>query len=179
MFTLPHTRMQVPGTDIRVTSLRQVDLGTGIAWSAVVRAGKAKLGTVSNGGRGGPTHFDAATDAAQARMAAFVDQCRDRDGAPMDATDVVETLTEEYEWARDLAKAEKKGRYVVRYADEHGMPGHYEFTLSGGITPPDYAPALKATVRLKLPEQAVRADLWMGAELGWVTIRRPADPTAD
>ncbi|GAA1110006.1 MULTISPECIES: hypothetical protein [Nocardiopsis] len=177
MFTLPHTGMQVPDTRIRVTSLKEVDLGTGIAWSAVVRAGKTKLGTVSNSGRGGPTDFNATTDAAQRRTAAFVAACRDRDGAPMDTENVMETLTEEYEWARDIAKAEKKGRYVVRYADEHGMPGHYEFSLSRGITPPDYAPALKATVRLKLPEGAVRADLWMGPELGWVEIRRPADTT--
>ncbi|MFL1432882.1 MULTISPECIES: hypothetical protein [unclassified Nocardiopsis] len=174
MITLPHTGMQVPDIRIRVTSLKEVDLGNGIAWSAVVRAGKSKLGTVSNGGRGGPTEFDAATDAAQARMAAFVDQCRDRDGAPMDTTDVVETLTEEYEWARDLARAERKGRYVVRYFDRIGIPGRIEFTLPKAA-PPDYAPIRRATVQLKLPPQTVRAELWMGPEQGWFVFHRPAD----
>ncbi|MGW8437816.1 hypothetical protein ACWGKS_21935 [Nocardiopsis sp. NPDC055879] len=172
MITLPHTGLQVPHTGIRVTSLRQTDVGSGIAWSATLREGRVKLGTITNHGTGGMTLFYPDTSGARRALADFVDQCRDNTGGPVNEETVIDELTNEYEWARDVARAQKKGRYMVRFFDDIGIPGNATFNLSAPY--PDYERALITVHRTiaDLPTGTVRAQLWTGAKQGWVEYHR-------
>ncbi len=174
MITLPHTGMRAPTDRIRVTSLKEVDTGDGIAWTAVLRADHRKLGTLGDHGRGGATQLYPVNSKARQIIEVFTALCRDRDGEPISEEFVLAALAEEYEWARDVAKADRTGHYLVRYFDRIDIPGSLPpFTLAHA-TPPDYAPALKATELVTLPPEAVRAELWMG-ERGWVEFHRTAE----
>lgn len=169
MITLPHTGIQVPHDRLRVTSLRQVDVGRGIAWSAPLRQGRTKLGTINNRGDGGPTMFDPENDNARRTVAAYVEQCRTADGQPLDEEDVMDELTAEYEWARDIVRAEKRSGFVLRHFDDIGIAEMIAFTLPRTV-PPAYERAVPAAKRMELPPNAVRAQLWMGPHLGWVPL---------
>ena len=173
MITLPHTGIHVPTDRIRVTSLKAVDIGRGVAWSAVLRNNRTKLGVIANEGRGGPTQFHSDNDQAQTTADAFITQCRDQDGASLSRELVLEALVDEYEISRELANAERRNAFYVRYFNRADFPGQLAFILSASA-PPDYEPALKAAPHLDLPEQTVRAQLWMGHERGWVEFFRTA-----
>ncbi|GAB3726723.1 hypothetical protein GCM10027590_32230 [Nocardiopsis nanhaiensis] len=178
MITLPHTGLQVPHTRIRVTSLKEVDVGTGIAWSAVLRQGRTRLGTIDNQGTGGMTLFRADSAAARATLAEFVAQCRTSAGAPVDQERVLDELTGEYEWSRDVARDEKKHRYRIRFFDDIGIPADTAFTLP--VAYPDYAQALTfAHTITDMPSNTVCAQLWAGPERGWVDFYRAPATNAD
>jgi hypothetical protein len=173
MITLPHTGMRVPNDRIRVTSLKEVDTGDGVAWSAVLRLDQNKLGTLMDAGQGGATLFRPVNGTARKVMAAFVALCRDRDGKSMAEEFVFDALAEEYEWARDVAEADRKGRYLVRHFTRIDIPGSLSFALEH-TAPPDYDSGLQATAHMGLPDDAVRAELWMG-DRGWTEFYRTAD----
>lgn len=172
MITLPHTGLQVPHTRIRVTSLRQTDVGSGIAWSATLREGRVKLGTIANHGTGAMTLFYAETSGARRALADFVDQCHDSAGEPVDEETVIDELTNEYEQARDVARAQKKDRYTVRFFDDIGILANVTFSLPDPY--PDYERALTTAHRTTadLPTGTVRAQLWTGEKQGWVEYHR-------
>ncbi|WP_160050824.1 hypothetical protein [Nocardiopsis sp. FR4] len=170
MITLTHTRMRVPNDRIRVTSLKQVDVGCGIAWSAVLRADRRTLGAITNDGHGGATLFRPEDSEARNTVDRFVSKCRDHHGESMSEESVLDNLANEYEYARDVARAERAGQYLVRYFDRVDIPGFIRFELTR-TAPPDYDGALRATARLTLPEEAVRAELWMG-QRGWIEFHR-------
>ncbi|MFE6385289.1 hypothetical protein [Nocardiopsis dassonvillei] len=170
MITLTHTRMRVPTDRIRVTSLKQVDVGCGIAWSAVLRADGSKLGTIANEGNGGATQFHPQTLKARDVVDIFVSACRDHNGEPMSEEFVLDDLANEYEFARDVATAERAREYLVRYFTRIDVPGMIRFALTH-TAPPDYDGARRAIGRLTLPKEAVRAELWMG-DRGWVEFHR-------
>ena len=168
--TLVHTGMRVPTDRIRVTSLKQLPVGGGVAWSAVLRHGKTKLGDIHNDGQGGDSRFHAQNTQTKLVLADFVAQCRDHRGHPMTELAVLEGLTDEYELTRTVTDMERRHAYAVRYVDHADIPGLYSFTL-GHAAPPNYEPALRTSAYLDLPENAVRAQLWMG-ERGWVEFLR-------
>jgi hypothetical protein len=172
MITLPHTGLQVPHTGIRVTSLRQTDVGSGIAWSATLRHGRVKLGTIANHGTGGITIFYAETSGTRRALADFVDQCHDSAGEPVDEETVIDELTNEYEQARDVVRNQKKHRYTVRFFDGIDIPANATFSLS--VPYPDYERALTAAHHAiaDLPTGTVRAQLWAGEKQGWVEYYR-------
>lgn len=176
MITLIHTRIRVPHDRIRVTSLKEVEVGTGIAWSAVLRQGRTKIGLISNEGCGGPTLFHPETDSARRTVAAYVESCRDAEGEPMDEENVMDELTSEYEWARDITQAERLGGYAVRHFDAIGIPGIAVFALANTAYP-NYQRAMafakqpKAQAEvLELPPEAALVQLWMGPDRGWMTL---------
>lgn len=171
MITLIHTGMQVPSKRVRVTSLKQVETACGIAWSAVLRFGKTRLGILGNDGQGSDTQFLADSDKAAAAVAYFVSRCRDHNGEPMDEIDVMDALADEYEIAREVKRLERRGAYYVRYFDRLDIPGRKVFKLEHSA-PPDYEPGLKAAAHLDMPEVAVRAELWTGEDRGWVEFYR-------
>lgn len=177
MITLPHTGIQVPTDRIRVTNLKAVDIGRGVAWSAVLRNNRTKLGVIANEGRGGPTRFHSDNDQAQTTTEGFIAQCRDQDGAPMRRERVLDMLVDEYEISRELANAERRNAYYVRHFNRADFPGRLTFTLPASA-PPDYEPALTAAPHLDLPEQTVCAQLWMGDDRGWVEFLH-TDPTPE
>lgn len=177
MITLTHTRMQVPHNKIRVTSLRQVDVGTGIAWSARLRQGRTKLGLISNEGRADPNMFAPENTNARRTVATYVNQCRDTDGASVDEDEAMDKLTAEYEWARDIARVEKRGGFVLRHFDDIGIPGVMVFAVAH-IAPPEYERAVPAAKRMAMPLNAERTQLWMGPGRGWVTFL-PAPQTSN
>lgn len=175
MITLPHTGLQVPHTGIRVTSLRQTDVESGIAWSATLREGRVKLGTITNHGTGGMTTFHPHTSGARRTLVDFVDQCRDSAGEPVDEETVIDELTNEYEQARDVARDQKKHRYTVRFFDDIGLSARATFSLSAPY--PDYERASTTAHRTiaELPTGTVRAQLWAGEDRGWVEYYRTPD----
>ncbi|MBE2997167.1 hypothetical protein IDM40_00410 [Nocardiopsis sp. HNM0947] len=173
MITLPHTGIQVPTGRIRVQSFKAVDVGSGVAWSAVLCNNSNKLGVIANEGRGGPTRLHSDDDKARTAADTFITWCRNQDGAPMKRECVLEALVDEYEISRELASAERRNAYYVRYVNHVDLPGRLTFTLQGSV-PPDYEPAFTAAPHLDLPEQTVRAQLWMGDHGGWVEFLRTA-----
>lgn len=173
MITLIHTGIQVPHDRIRVTGIKEMDVGCGIAWSATLRHGRTKLGTISNAGHGGPTTFHPETDHARRTVTTYVDQCRNADGEPLEEENVMDELTAEYEWARDIARTEKRGGFMVRHFDRIGIPGAIVFAVQH-LAPPEYERAMPIAKRLELPQNVERAQLWMGPR-GWVTFL-PAPP---
>ncbi|PSK89947.1 hypothetical protein CLV63_12451 [Murinocardiopsis flavida] len=172
MTTLIHTGMQVPTDRIRVTRLDQVDIGVGVAWSAVVRNGRTKLGVIANDGRMG-SQFHPVDLTAQQVMRDFVAQCRDRAGEPLNEEFVIDELANEYEIAAIVTQTERKKKYVARGFDQHGIPELQTFALTGD-GPLDYAAALAAAPNLDLNARTVRAELWMGPR-GWVEFYQRHD----
>lgn len=171
MITLTHTRMQVPTDRVRVVGLKHMEVGGGVAWSVTLRDGTSRLGTITNDGNGGVTLFRPVDAAARRTVDGFVAQCRDRDGEPVSEEFVLDQLTDEFEYACHASQADYEGAYLVRYFDRHGIPDLMTFWLTR-ITPPDYRPALDARTQVGLPEEAVRAELWMGYDRGWVEFYR-------
>lgn len=169
MITLTHSGMHVPTDRIRVTSVKEVAVGSGVAWSAVLRNGTTKLGVVFNDGSGGDTRFHAENERAKRVVAHFVSQCRDQHGEPMGEIAVVDALADEYDITCEVTSAERRNAYYVRYFDHVDIPGRLTFKLKRS-TPPNYEAALKAAAHLDLPTEAVRAQLWMGDR--WVEFFR-------
>nr|WP_246422613.1 hypothetical protein [Nocardiopsis mwathae] len=155
--------------------MKHVDQGSAIAWSAVLRDGIVKLGTIADDGRGSGAQFHPCTDTGQRVMNDFVAQCRAPDGEPLTEEFVSEALADEYQYARTVAMAEREHAYVVRTYDKLDVPEILTFTLRPGKAM-DYAEALRAAHRLSLSEPIRRAELWMGAAKGWVEfLRRHSD----
>ncbi|GAA4898209.1 hypothetical protein [Streptomonospora salina] len=169
MITLVHTGLQVPTDRIRVTRLDQVDLGYGIAWSAVLCDGPTLLGHLTDDGRGAPTTFRAATAEAQRVVDTFAARCRAPDGAGLATEAVAGFLTDEYDYACEVAETEAAGRYLIRSVDAHGIPHSHALTRT---RPPDYTGALAAAGPVPFTARTVRAEMWMGPDRGWVEIFR-------
>ncbi|MDA0565168.1 hypothetical protein LG943_12700 [Streptomonospora sp. S1-112] len=167
MITLPHTGMQAPHNRMRATNLNEVDLDCGVAFTALLCEGAAVVGTIVNEGQGGPTYLRAAHEAHGA-FSAFATQCRDRHGAPLTEEHVLDNLVDEHEYARQIASAERRKRHVVRYFDTADIPTSGTFALRSGRV--DYNAAWKAAPRLTAPAGAVRAEIWMGDDRGWVAF---------
>lgn len=159
--TAPHTGMQMPHTHIRVTDLAEVDIGRGIAWSARLCEDTTLLGTISNAGQGGPTEFTPTSRQARRVLDDFVAQCRDGQGEPLHEESVLDTLTDEYDYANQVVQAEREHTYLVRGFDRSGIPDLTAVRPAPGASF-DLADAHATARRLRLKPRIVRAEVWTG-----------------
>lgn len=167
---LPHTGLQIPEKfPFRVTRLDQVDTVSGIAWSADLRFGSRRLGVIANDGRGSATLFHPETPSAAKAMRIFVEMCLDSDGEPLPDEFVYDLLVDEYEQADEVARAEARQRYSVRMFNQWDIPMLTELkNVPAGF--PDYEAARRIAAVLEPPSEAVRGELWMGPDRGWVQV---------
>lgn len=114
-FTLPHSGLQVPNLDWRVTSYRDFKTSDGLAYTATLRWRGKIVGVAENQGHGGGTWAQIDKPAARAAFDTFVDSCAYADGDD-DASHegVLEDLISEYEWARRIAACGRRGATAIR-----------------------------------------------------------------
>src|SRR5882762_7598929 len=131
MITLPHTGLEVPDGDNNphVTSLKELNTCNGVAFTAVVRIGKRRIGTIENGGNGGNTLFRQDTYADYQTWKQFVAACR-LTGQQVNAEKVADSLVEEYDTDRTVKRQTKKGGTLARGVCQSGY-AVYKANLSG------------------------------------------------
>ncbi|MDQ1645713.1 MAG: hypothetical protein QOJ50_1897, partial [Cryptosporangiaceae bacterium] len=57
MITLPHSHLQAPHDRLRISSLKQLTMSGGVAFTATLRLGSKKAGVIEDSGRGGGPLF--------------------------------------------------------------------------------------------------------------------------
>lgn len=169
---LPHSGLVVPTEQVRVTQVSSTDIGTGIAWSGMVRDGRTLPGAFTNGGRGGPTQFQAADAAGARRMREFIAACRTADGDSADEEAVGEALTDEHETSKAIAAAHRRGRTLIRHYDDFDIPGFWESTADPDR--PVMVRALATECAARHPS-VVRAELWDATSRAWIEFYRRTD----
>ncbi|MER0477400.1 hypothetical protein ABR737_03310 [Streptomyces sp. Edi2] len=120
---LPLTGLEVPHTRYRITSLQQVTMSCGVAFSANVREGRALVGVIENHGRGGGTWFTPADRTGRQGMAEFTRTCRWK-GEPISEEEVYDHLIDEYDLARTAKQYARKRTSLVRGLDADGYTDH-------------------------------------------------------
>lgn len=171
MITLAHTEMQVPTDRIHVTHLQdQADLRTG-GWSADLYDGATKLGRIVDAGHASIA-FHPAMHTARRILADFVDHCRDPHGEPLDERAVLQALAGERRGATYVANAERRGVFQVRFRTAYPDTWAVFWLRVPDTRPPDYEAAVTPARRVRPPSIAISTELWMGAERGWVQVRR-------
>lgn len=97
LFTLPHSGLRVPHTDLHVTAARSL-LGTdGEMLNATLRLKTRVVGYLLNEGRGGATFFQSTGAGFGWRdLEAFVAACRNPAGQPVPEEHVLDLLVDEY-----------------------------------------------------------------------------------
>ena len=117
---LVHSGLFVPDDRLKVTSLRRLATKGREAFTAVLRPGRARVGTIDNDGRGGATMYHAKRPDVFGwrHLEQFVSQCRHR-GGPVADEFVLDCLVDEYDLARRIkhAQAGTRGRTIVRLVD--------------------------------------------------------------
>ncbi|KOX23831.1 hypothetical protein [Nocardiopsis sp. NRRL B-16309] len=174
---LPHTGMQVPRRFlILATSLDQVDVGTGIAWSAALsvwsedgRFQGMRLGTAVNNGRGADTLFNPDSPKAAKALKIYAAMCVDTDGTAPSVDQVCDHLADEFEIAREVERARRYRYYLLRAFNEWDIPVLMQLKAESGLYP-DFEAAHKAAEQLGLPEGGVRTELWMGPAREWAQV---------
>ncbi|WP_052412479.1 hypothetical protein [Streptomyces mutabilis] len=121
--TLPLTGLEVPHTRYRITSLQQVTMSCGVAFSANVRQGRALVGVIENDGRGGGTWFIPADRTGRQGMAEFTRACRWK-GEPISEEEVYDHLIDEYDLARTAKRNARKRTSLLRGLDADGHTEH-------------------------------------------------------
>ncbi len=115
LILLPHSGVRVPHTRLAVTSLKQVQMSRGVAYTATLRLDGRIVGTVENEGCGGETMFQSRPGAGfgYADLDTYAAQCRTVGGATSTES-VLNALVDEFDTARLVAKAAKAGRITCR-----------------------------------------------------------------
>jgi hypothetical protein len=124
---LPHTGLRVPHDRYKVTSLREHNSHDGVAFVATLRYDGKPIGTIENGGTGGPTLFHPKmlrNDPGyhpETLLDLYAADARTEQGDPADLEAVLNDLVTEYDWPKRIAKADKLGRTIGRMMinDEH------------------------------------------------------------
>lgn len=185
LITLPHSGLQVPHTGYQITAYKGHSTHDGVAFTCTLRLDKKIIGTVENGGTGGPTLFYPTTTEYRATadaFEAFAAHCKDERGnTPLGET-VLDDLITEYEFTRDITKAAKRGHVLLRQIHDYegddgpmGWPSVYSIT--------DY-PAAAAGDRAKLAADIAKHvppgplgwwQIWEADNNRWVDVTpRPA-----
>ncbi|MEU7822948.1 hypothetical protein [Catellatospora sp. NPDC049133] len=126
LHTLPHTGLQVPHTDLKATSLRELNTSRGVACVSTLRLGSRIVGTIEDRGVGGETMFEPKDmrTFGYDEINAFATACRHH-GETCSTEHVLNELVEEYDHQRKLNKFLKAGRqFVMRELSElNRFPG--------------------------------------------------------
>ncbi|GGM90037.1 hypothetical protein ACFFX1_49330 [Dactylosporangium sucinum] len=180
LVTLPHSGVQVPDAALRVTSLRQLPTRDGVAFQAVLRRGRNRVGTVENEGRGGETSFYPAAPNlfGYAELNAFADACRTASGGPCSTEQLLNELVNEYDTARIVTADARRGRVTVRLMAPviEGDPDLYTAEFASVGVPSGTAPNLAEVARVLATTRPAgprgRWQYWTGA--AWQTLPDPA-----
>lgn len=165
-FTLPHTEITLP-TPVTVAGYDQLEMASGVAYTTTLHINGTHVGTIENDGRGGDTWLRT-TNAHRPAWKALIKGARNRHGDPMDEEELCERLVDEADLQQQFDRRQSAGQLPVRL-EAHGQP----VGISGmpgvhalGLTP-DNAPY--RFERARMPEQIMRADVWV--EGRWVQIK--------
>lgn len=168
--TLPHTGIRIPARNRMWMQI--TDDGPG--WSAMVWIDKVPLGRATEDGQGG-LEFHCDTSSGHKAWYLYALMSQNPDGAPLTSGELLEALVGEHTTNRQLKRALRHHRYVVRLETASGGPGLIEIPDTTDAYP-DYNRAREAALNMRLPEDTVNLELWAGA-VGWVPVL-PA-PTDD
>jgi hypothetical protein len=91
--TLPHTGIRVPDPGLRVSSYRELPTPDGVAYTATAYLHRVLVGTIHNGGNGGPTsYFPDSNVFGRRQLADFVAASRTADGQPITEEQLLDEL---------------------------------------------------------------------------------------
>ncbi|GAA4262791.1 hypothetical protein [Dactylosporangium darangshiense] len=185
LVTLPHTGIRVPDATLQVTGYQELPTPAGVAYTATLRWGPTRVGTIHNEGSGGATIFwPAARSAVDRReLAEFVAASRNADGQPLTEEALLEELITEYEHAAHVAAAARTADSPVRLRAPLGVNGGLDrvsYTAArrtaAKVTTPAQRAALTAQLqRLAVPDGAWW-QLWTGQAWEDLTTRSQPDP---
>lgn len=170
MITLPHSGLAVPHTDLYVTDLREIELASGVAYTAVLAHAGRVVGTAENDGHGGETVYmpgrvESGPGFTARDMEAFAAQCR-VGGQPVTVSDVLDSLIDEYDFGRSTARAAERGRTLARMVVDERYPINVV-----EVEPPtaegDRDVLIARLAAMDLPSGA-RWELWDGHH--WITL---------
>jgi hypothetical protein len=118
---LPHSRLEAPHDRLRVTSLREIPMHDGVAFTATLRLDGRRVGVIEDDGRGGGAQFhpDPGTGFGYNELNAFAAECR-RDGQPISTEGVLNDLVTEYDLTRRIRRATATRGTVLRLVGADG-----------------------------------------------------------
>jgi hypothetical protein len=118
---LVHSDLHVPHRRLRVTTLNQLPTSDGVAFTAKLHLDTTPVGTIENDGHGGATTYIAVHSSPfnWRHMNQFVTQCR-RNGEPVDEETVLNSLVDEFDLTREIARATKAGLTLIRLMSTQG-----------------------------------------------------------
>jgi len=127
MLTLPHTRLQVPGTRLRVTAVSELPTAHGLVWVAAVEADGLHIGTFENDGNGAATQFAPYDTSVYGlrQFETFAAACL-RDGACVTAEQAMELLVEEFDTSVMVREVEGHTSTYVRQIRDGRTIGYAE-----------------------------------------------------
>lgn len=177
---LPHSGLHVPDATVRVSSLRQLETPHGVAFTAVLRRGRQRVGAISNDGRGGETYFtpDQPRTFGFAEINAFAAACRDGHGEPCSTEQVLNDLVDEYDSGRMVTRDAARGRVTARllaplFDDSTRVYATDVCAVRASSTePPHRAQIARAVFAARPPQPGERWQLWTGAR--WEDLADPA-----
>lgn len=177
MNTLPHTDLEVPdGNDNpRVTSLKQLNTRNGVAFTAVVRIGKRRIGTLDNEGNGGGTWFHQDTYDDYQAWNRFVADCRD-DGNQVQAEKVADALVEEYDTDREIKRQLRTGGTLARGMCQSGYAIYKANVSCPAATASHDKRVVESLLRTKTEpwDGVVTWQVWDGSQ--WRTVGTSGKP---
>ncbi|MEV6820962.1 hypothetical protein AB0M72_19630 [Nocardiopsis dassonvillei] len=166
MITLPHTGLQVPHTDVRVTYVTPTGRGEGV--SAVVKNAGRTLGVITLSARRDFVRLE--MPKAECRvLERFADQCRDGDDQPLPRAQVWDLLVAERHYQQAVEEAQREQRVLMRTFFRDGPPKLHSVGANGPVPP---GAGFHVCAAVELEPEAVRAETWLHGR--WVQIR-PAE----
>jgi hypothetical protein len=177
MNTLPHTGLEVPDGDDNphVTSLKELNTRNGVAFTAVVRIGKRRIGTLDNDGNGGGTWFHQDTFADYQTWNRFVTDCRHA-GLEVHAEKVADALVEEYDTYWAIKRQVRKGGTLARGVCQSGFALYKADLSSPAATASHDARVVQTLMRTKTEpwDGLVTWQVWDGS--AWRTVGTSGTP---
>ena len=121
MITLPHSRLQIPHDRLRVSSLKEIPMHDGVAFTATLRLDGRRVGVIEDEGRGGGAQFhpDPGAGFGYDELNTFAAACR-RDHRAVSTESVLGDLVTEYDLTRRVKRATAKRGTVLRLVGADG-----------------------------------------------------------